>query len=120
MSDIQKSYRALTRGISDDCAYKQRLHESTSPLLYQINPIANEACVNATWHILASSVPWEAEVSRLVPIVSTLTVTSEDRLVFCPSARVTSMTQQATSIAERAETAIKVCLVVASIAVVAT
>lgn len=41
---IQKSYRSLTRAIHDDCAYKRRLHESTSPLLYQINPVANESC----------------------------------------------------------------------------
>lgn len=44
MSDIQKSYKALTRGIYDDCSYKQRLHESTSPLLYNINPVAYESC----------------------------------------------------------------------------
>ena len=44
MSGIQKSYRSLTRGIYDDCAYKRRLHESTSPLLYKINPIAYESC----------------------------------------------------------------------------
>lgn len=41
---IQKSFRSQTRNISDDCAYKQRLHESTSPLLYNINPIAYESC----------------------------------------------------------------------------
>ena len=41
---IQKSFKSLTRGIYDDCAYKRRLHESTSPLLYNINPIAYESC----------------------------------------------------------------------------
>lgn len=41
---IQKSYKALTRGIYDDCAYKRRLHEATSPLLYQINNNAYESC----------------------------------------------------------------------------
>jgi len=41
---IQKSFRSQTRTISDDCAYKRRLHESTSPLLYNINPIAYESC----------------------------------------------------------------------------
>lgn len=41
---FQKSFSSQTRNISDDCAYKQRLHESTSPLLYQINPIAHESC----------------------------------------------------------------------------
>jgi hypothetical protein len=40
----QKSYKSLTRGIYDDCAYKRQLHESTSPLLYQINPVAYESC----------------------------------------------------------------------------
>ncbi len=44
MSGIQKAFKSLTRGIYDDCAYKRRLHESTSPLLYQINPIAYESC----------------------------------------------------------------------------
>lgn len=41
---IQKSFKSQTRLISDDCAYKRRLHESTSPLLYNINPIAYESC----------------------------------------------------------------------------
>ena len=41
---VQKSFKSLTRGIYDDCAYKRRLHESTSPLLYNINPIAYESC----------------------------------------------------------------------------
>lgn len=41
---IQKSFKSLTRGIYDDCAYKRRLHESTSPLLYNINPVAYESC----------------------------------------------------------------------------
>lgn len=41
---IQKSFKSLTRGIYDDCSYKRRLHESTSPLLYNINPIAYESC----------------------------------------------------------------------------
>ena len=41
---IQKSYKSLTRGIYDDCAYKRRLHESTSPLLYMVNPIKHESC----------------------------------------------------------------------------
>lgn len=41
---IQKSFSSLTRGIYDDCAYKRSLHESTSPLLYNINPIAYESC----------------------------------------------------------------------------
>lgn len=44
MSNIQKSYKALTRASYDDCAYATRLHESTSPLLYQINPEAYESC----------------------------------------------------------------------------
>ncbi len=43
MSGIQKSYNPMTRGMYDNCAYKQRLHESTSPLLYAINPIAYES-----------------------------------------------------------------------------
>lgn len=38
------SYKALTRGLYDDCQYKHRLYESTSPLLYQINPVAYESC----------------------------------------------------------------------------
>ena len=41
---LQKSYHSQTRGINDDCAYKQRLHESTSPLTYVINPEAYESC----------------------------------------------------------------------------
>lgn len=41
---LQKSYNSQTRSISDDCAYKQRLHESTSPLSYVINPQAYESC----------------------------------------------------------------------------
>lgn len=41
---MQKSFQSLTRGIHDDCAYKQRLHESTSPLSYVINPMAYESC----------------------------------------------------------------------------
>ncbi len=41
---IQKSFSSLSRGMYDDCAYKRRLHESTSPLMYQINPIAYESC----------------------------------------------------------------------------
>ena len=41
---IQKSFRSQTRTISDDCAYKRRIHESTSPLLYNINPLAYESC----------------------------------------------------------------------------
>lgn len=32
----------LTRGIYDKCAYNQRLHESTSPLNYVINPVYSE------------------------------------------------------------------------------
>lgn len=44
MSGIQKSLNPMTRGIYDDCAYRQRLHESTSPMLYAINPVAYEAC----------------------------------------------------------------------------
>jgi len=43
-SSIQKSFKPLTRGIYDDCAYQRRLHESTSPLLYQIAPYAYESC----------------------------------------------------------------------------
>jgi hypothetical protein len=39
-----KSQKQLTRHINDDCAYKHRLYESTSPLMYQINPIAYESC----------------------------------------------------------------------------
>lgn len=39
-----KSYKQLTRQINDDCAYKHRLYESTSPLMYVINPIAYESC----------------------------------------------------------------------------
>lgn len=41
---IQKHFKSLTRGTYDSCAYKRRLHESTSPLLYKINPIAYESC----------------------------------------------------------------------------
>lgn len=41
---IQKSFKSLTRNLYDSCAYKRRLHESTSPLLYNINPIAYESC----------------------------------------------------------------------------
>lgn len=41
---IQKSFKSLTRGIYDSCAYKRRLHESTSPLMYNINPVAYESC----------------------------------------------------------------------------
>lgn len=41
---IQKSFRSQNNLINDDCAYKRRLHESTSPLLYNINPIAYESC----------------------------------------------------------------------------
>ena len=41
---IAKSFKQLTRNIHDDCAYKHRLYESTSPLLYNINPIAYESC----------------------------------------------------------------------------
>ena len=41
---MQKSYHSLTRNIHDDCAYNQRIHESTSPLTYVINPLAYESC----------------------------------------------------------------------------
>lgn len=41
---VHPKYKALTRGIHDDCAYKQKLYESTSPLLYQLNPVAYESC----------------------------------------------------------------------------
>ena len=39
-----KSNKALSRLIHDDCAYKHRLYESTSPLMYRINPVFAEAC----------------------------------------------------------------------------
>lgn len=42
--DVNPSYKSLTRLIHDDCAYKHRLYESTSPLLYQINQVAYESC----------------------------------------------------------------------------
>lgn len=41
---MQKSYFSQTRGIYDDCSYRQKIHESTSPLMYQINPEAYESC----------------------------------------------------------------------------
>ena len=41
---VQKSYKSLTRGIYDDCAYKQRLYESTSPLLYNLSILPHESC----------------------------------------------------------------------------
>lgn len=41
---IQKSFSSQNRSMYDNCAYKQQLHQSTSPLLYNINPIAHESC----------------------------------------------------------------------------
>lgn len=41
---IKKNFRSQTHLLNDDCAYKRRIHESTSPLLYNINPIAYESC----------------------------------------------------------------------------
>ena len=41
---FQKANRSLTRLIHDDCSYKHRLFESTSPLLYNINPVSVEHC----------------------------------------------------------------------------
>lgn len=41
---IQKSFKSQSNLINDDCAYQRRLHESTSPLMYNINPIAYESC----------------------------------------------------------------------------
>lgn len=37
-------YKALTRLNHDNCSYAHRLYESTSPLLYNINPVAYENC----------------------------------------------------------------------------
>lgn len=50
---IQKSFKSLTRGIYDDCAYKKRLAESVSPLLYSINPIAYESCTKCKTGVMA-------------------------------------------------------------------
>ena len=44
ISPNNASLKPLTRGIYDQCAYNHRLMESTSPLGYQINPIAYESC----------------------------------------------------------------------------
>lgn len=41
---IQQSFKSNTMQIYDDCSYRQSLNESTSPLMYQINPIAYESC----------------------------------------------------------------------------
>lgn len=41
---MQTSYFTQNRGIYDQCAYRQRIHESTSPLTYVINPEAYESC----------------------------------------------------------------------------
>lgn len=43
-AQVQKSFASQNRMINDDCAYQQRLHESTSPLMYQINPMSKESC----------------------------------------------------------------------------
>ncbi len=40
---MQKSYQTNTRGLYDDCSYQQKMHESTSPLSYMINPMAYES-----------------------------------------------------------------------------
>lgn len=35
---------ALRRGINDECSYKHRLHESTGPGIYNLDPIFVESC----------------------------------------------------------------------------
>ena len=43
-SQMNPVYNTHNRLAYDNCAYAQRLYESTSPLAYQINPVAYESC----------------------------------------------------------------------------